>query len=63
MNPEVAADFSGGGFSNYFSRPSYQDAAVLPYLTKLGGQYSGLFKCVLSASTTGSHLADVYMLC
>jgi tripeptidyl-peptidase I len=26
--PEVAVDFSGGGFSNYFSRPSYQDAAV-----------------------------------
>lgn len=32
--PEVAVDFSGGGFSNYFSRPAYQDAAVNTYLTK-----------------------------
>jgi len=31
--PEVAVDFSGGGFSNYFARPSYQDAAVNTWLT------------------------------
>jgi tripeptidyl-peptidase-1 len=46
VNPEVAANFSSGGFSNYFSRPCYQEAAVVSYLTKLGGQNSGLFKCV-----------------
>jgi len=28
---EVAAPISGGGFSNYFTRPSFQDAAVLGY--------------------------------
>jgi hypothetical protein len=46
VNPEVAASFSGGGFSNYFSRPSYQDDAVLSYLQKVGRRRLGLFKCV-----------------
>lgn len=32
--PEVVVDFSGGGFSNYFARPAYQDAAVNTWLTK-----------------------------
>jgi len=42
--PEQAVAFSGGGFSNYFSRPSYQDAAVKGFLSKLpAGTYSGLF--------------------
>ncbi len=45
VNPEVAADFSGGGFSNYFARPSYQNRAVSSYLQNIGSQYSGLFKC------------------
>ncbi|EIW76473.1 subtilisin-like protein [Coniophora puteana RWD-64-598 SS2] len=46
---EVAANFTqfggytGGGFSNYFPRPSYQDAAVQPYLEYLGDQYEGLY--------------------
>merc|ERR1711907_701443 len=29
---EETVDFSGGGFSNVFSRPSYQDSAVDAYL-------------------------------
>ena len=33
---ESVADLSGGGFSNYFERPSYQDDAVAHY-TKQGG--------------------------
>ncbi|KAF7335276.1 Tripeptidyl-peptidase sed2 [Mycena sanguinolenta] len=42
--PEQAVAFSGGGFSNYFARPSYQDAAVQGFLNKLPkGTYSGLF--------------------
>ncbi|KAJ7693921.1 tripeptidyl peptidase A [Mycena rosella] len=42
--PEQAVDFSGGGFSDYFARPSYQDAAVKGFLSKLPkGTYSGLF--------------------
>ncbi|KIK67660.1 hypothetical protein GYMLUDRAFT_1013347 [Collybiopsis luxurians FD-317 M1] len=42
--PEVAVFFSGGGFSNYFPRPSYQDAAVNKFLAKFpNGKYEGLF--------------------
>ncbi|KDR84041.1 hypothetical protein GALMADRAFT_693836 [Galerina marginata CBS 339.88] len=44
--PEVAVSrfFSGGGFSNYFDRPSYQDRAVESYLKALPkGTYEGLF--------------------
>ena len=44
MNPEVAAGFSGGGFSNYFPRPDYQNTAVSAYLRQIGGMYSGLYK-------------------
>ncbi|KAF8260342.1 subtilisin-like protein [Lactarius quietus] len=40
---EVAAFLSGGGFSNYFPRPSYQKKAVLDFLQELGGQYAGMF--------------------
>ncbi|KAF8261845.1 tripeptidyl peptidase A [Lactarius quietus] len=42
--PEVAVDFSGGGFSNYFPRPPWQDAAVCKFLESLpSGTYEGLF--------------------
>ncbi|KAJ7591538.1 tripeptidyl peptidase A [Mycena floridula] len=42
--PETAVDFSGGGFSNYFARPAYQDAAVASFFKKLPkGTYAGLF--------------------
>ncbi|KAH9029812.1 peptidase S8/S53 domain-containing protein [Lactarius deliciosus] len=41
--PEVAASLSGGGFSEYFVRPSYQQQAVSTFLDNLGQQYSGLY--------------------
>ncbi|RJE24912.1 Tripeptidyl-peptidase [Aspergillus sclerotialis] len=42
--PEHAAEISQGGFSNYFSRPSYQDAAVGQFLDQLPpGLWDGLF--------------------
>ncbi|KAK7696298.1 hypothetical protein QCA50_000952 [Cerrena zonata] len=42
--PEVVAQFSGGGFSDTFSRPSYQDAAVSKYLSNLpNGTHAGLY--------------------
>ena len=44
VDPEVAVDFSGGGFSNYFAQPSYQSEAVSTFLAGLGNQFSGLFK-------------------
>jgi tripeptidyl-peptidase-1 len=34
VEPELAVSFSGGGFSNYFPRPAYQDAAVTSYLSE-----------------------------
>ncbi|KAF7422972.1 hypothetical protein PC9H_011136 [Pleurotus ostreatus] len=41
--PERVVNFSSGGFSNTFPRPSYQDAAVSTYLQAIGGMYSGLY--------------------
>ncbi|KAH9012183.1 subtilisin-like protein [Lactarius pseudohatsudake] len=41
--PEVAASLSGGGFSDYFSRPEYQHGVVPTYLRNLGSQYDGLY--------------------
>ncbi|CDO75036.1 hypothetical protein BN946_scf184640.g11 [Trametes cinnabarina] len=43
FGPEIAVGFSSGGFSNYFTRPSYQDTAVKSYLTALGDTYAGLY--------------------
>lgn len=34
---------SGSGFSNYFSRPKYQDKVVPSYVKALNGNYSGLY--------------------
>lgn len=42
-NPEKAIDFSGGGFSDLFPRPIYQDRAVEGYLRRLGNQWDGLY--------------------
>ncbi|KAH9044199.1 subtilisin-like protein [Lactarius hengduanensis] len=41
--PEVAASFSGGGFSDYFERPTYQEEAVSTFLEGLGNRYQGLY--------------------
>ncbi|KAH8983959.1 subtilisin-like protein [Lactarius hatsudake] len=41
--PEVAASLSGGGFSEHFPRPGYQQQAVSTFLGHLGPQYSGLY--------------------
>ncbi|KAK3317930.1 tripeptidyl-peptidase-like protein [Apodospora peruviana] len=35
--PLTAADFSSGGFSNYFPRPAWQDEVVSPFLANLAG--------------------------
>ncbi|KAL4740067.1 peptidase S8/S53 domain-containing protein [Aspergillus similis] len=43
INPERAVDFSGGGFSDRFARPSYQDSSVVGYLETLGGKWDGLY--------------------
>lgn len=48
--PEVAVDFSGGGFSNYWPAPDYQTEAVASYLEATDPSYGDLFKYVFSKS-------------
>lgn len=43
VNPEQAVSFSSGGFSEIWSRPSYQEKAVSAYLGKLGNRWKGLY--------------------
>lgn len=49
LDPEIVAynvqnNFvSGGGFSRYFPRPAYQDAAVQAYISGLGSRHAGLY--------------------
>lgn len=53
VGADIAGFFSGGGFSNYFSRPSYQDAVVSSYIKSLGTKYAGLY------NTSGRGYPDV----
>lgn len=39
-NPEVAASMSGGGFSDHFPRPRYQDHAAATFFQQSGSEYS-----------------------
>ncbi|KAH9167827.1 subtilisin-like protein [Lactarius sanguifluus] len=41
--PEIAAQLSGGGFSDYFKRPDYQDEAVTTFFENFGNTYHGLY--------------------
>ncbi|KAH9064053.1 subtilisin-like protein [Lactarius vividus] len=42
-DPEVAASISGGGFSIYFLRQTYQTDAIYTFLQNLGDKHSGLY--------------------
>ncbi|KDQ08888.1 hypothetical protein BOTBODRAFT_37586 [Botryobasidium botryosum FD-172 SS1] len=53
---EVAVNFSGGGFSNYFPTPDYQKKEVESYLEKIGSTYDGLY------NRTGRGYPDVAAL-
>ncbi|KAH8108269.1 family S53 protease [Phellopilus nigrolimitatus] len=50
---ETAANFSSGGFSNYFGMPSYQASAVSSFLTAQGSTNNGRF------NTSGRAFPDV----
>jgi len=59
---EVGTFFSGGGFSDYFPRPSYQDDAVKTYLENLPeGLYKGLYNpyVALLQSNSGALCFDM----
>lgn len=49
IDPEIVAYndrnsfVSGGGFSEYFARPSYQDKVVESYISELQGMHDGLY--------------------
>lgn len=59
ISPEIIAHddginfTAGGGFSNYFARPSYQNSVVPTYVNSLNGQFSGLF------NTSGRAYPDI----
>ncbi|ODA80747.1 hypothetical protein RJ55_03706 [Drechmeria coniospora] len=41
--PEVAVDFSSGGFSEYWTRPAWQEEAVGSYLRTYGRKWKGYY--------------------
>jgi tripeptidyl-peptidase-1 len=43
INPERAINFTGGGFSNYFARPWFQDPVVNSYLKTVPSDFPGIF--------------------
>jgi tripeptidyl-peptidase-1 len=43
INPERAINFTGGGFSNYFARPWWQNTIIPPYLTTVPPDFAGTF--------------------
>ncbi|KAH9171607.1 hypothetical protein EDB89DRAFT_1906886 [Lactarius sanguifluus] len=61
--PEVAASFSGGGFSDYFERPNWQNRAVQSFLESLPkGAYAGLFNPAGRAIPDVSAQADLFRI-
>ncbi|KAL8389062.1 hypothetical protein RB595_008817 [Gaeumannomyces hyphopodioides] len=42
--PVEPAWFSSGGFSEYFARPAWQDAAVAGYLARINGSHAGWYE-------------------
>ncbi|KAE9409738.1 family S53 protease [Gymnopus androsaceus JB14] len=43
ISPEVASNFSTGGFSNFFSQPSYQSTTISSFFSSLGSTNEGLY--------------------
>ncbi|CAD6504479.1 BgTH12-06208 [Blumeria graminis f. sp. triticale] len=43
ISPEIAVSFSGGGFSDIFPRPAYQDQAVTTYLDNADPSFTPYF--------------------
>ncbi|KAF8265092.1 peptidase S8/S53 domain-containing protein [Lactarius quietus] len=61
-NPEIAARFSSGGFSNVFKREPYQDDAVTDFFQTLGGTYAGLYNASSRGFPDVSAQAFKYLL-
>lgn len=59
-NPPAAAEFSGGGFSQYFSQPDYQKDAVGKYVESLNshlhGYYEPMNRAIPDISAVGTNM-------
>lgn len=70
ISPEVVAYnplnnyASGGGFSNYFARPAYQDSVVPAYVDSIAGQFEGMYnssgRAYPDISAQGFHFATIW---
>ncbi|KAI0659407.1 family S53 protease-like protein [Cubamyces menziesii] len=62
FEPEQAWQGSGGAFSNYFSRPAYQDAAVESFLSQYGDTNAGMYNRSGRAYPDIAAKADDYVI-
>ncbi|KAJ6561724.1 peptidase S8/S53 domain-containing protein [Mycena capillaripes] len=53
FGPEIAINFTGGGFSAFFPAPSYQSAAIAGFLETIPSNFTGIF------NTSGRGFPDV----
>lgn len=61
-SPEQAWPSSGGGFSNYFVRPAYQDTIISTFLTELGSTNAGRFNATSRAYPDIAAKADNFLI-
>ncbi|KAF7290721.1 Family S53 protease-like protein [Mycena indigotica] len=63
FEPEIAAPYTSGGFSNFFPVPAYQSPFTGPFLNQLPGDFAGIFnrtgRGFPDLSLTGSAYATV----
>ena len=55
-NPLEGADYSSGGFSNYFVRPSWQNSQINGYIQGLNGTHDGWY------NTSGRGIPDISII-
>lgn len=60
-SPPPAADFSTGGFSQYFARPPWQDDAVDGYVRELAGHLAGYYDARMRAIPNISAVGTQFM--
>lgn len=56
---EDVSRYNSGGFSDYFPRPAYQDAAIADYLQVLDGAYEGMYNPAGRASESAARHSPV----
>ncbi|KAH8990235.1 peptidase S8/S53 domain-containing protein [Lactarius akahatsu] len=55
-DPDISADLSGGGCSDYLLRRDYQDEVVPTFFENLGDEYRGLYKRVQEANRSAQEI-------